>query len=350
MSKNEESISIICPSPKGAETALKLTEALNASLYLKTKKTECISKYEDNKRIKIYSDVFDLKHVTNEAFMRTRKIIIIGSTGIAVRAIAPFISSKDVDPAVLVVDLGCNYVISLLSGHLGGANEFTLKVAKLLNAIPVITTATDNMGITAPDIIAKDNNLIIEDLKKAKYFSSLLVDKKKVYVKDDYDMVALGSGYEKSESLRENTIWITDKIKENEDVDYKKVLRLLKKDIVLGIGCRKNTSYKKLKEFIKKVLKENNIDIRCVKEIVSVDVKAEEQGIIELSQDIGCCFKTFSKGEIKNVHEKFEKSEFVLKTLGIYSVCEPCVELAGAEIIINKIKQDGMTLAVGIIK
>ena len=105
------------------------------------------------------------------------------------------------------------YAINILSGHLGGGNELTLKVAQILNVQPIITTATDNLGIIAPDILAKDNDLIIEDLKKAKYIASLLVDEKIIGIKDDYNMIKISKGYEKIEELRENCIWITHNLK-----------------------------------------------------------------------------------------------------------------------------------------
>ena len=146
--------------------------------------------------------------------MKTSKgVIFISSTGIAVRAIAPFLEGKDKDPGVVVVDLSSKYAINILSGHLGGGNELTLKVAQILNVQPIITTATDNLGIIAPDVLAKDNDLIIEDLKKAKYIASLLVDEKTIGIKDDYNIIKISKGYEKIQELRENCIWITHNLK-----------------------------------------------------------------------------------------------------------------------------------------
>ena len=325
--------------------------------------------------------------------MKTSKgIIFISSTGIAVRAIAPFLEGKDKDPGVVVVDLAGKYAINILSGHLGGGNELTINVAEILKVQPIITTATDNLGITAPDVLAKENDLIIEDLKKAKYIASLLVDGKTVGIKDDYTVgvkddnkeIKIGKGYERIQELRENCIWITHNLKFNSDdnlisnelknininrnivsneykdclneqieskeLDYSKILKLIKKDLMLGIGCRRDTDYEKLYDFISNSLIKYNFDIRAVAAIVSVDVKKDETGIIELAKKIDCPFKTFTRDQIKTVQDKYEKSEFVLKTLGITGVCEPCVDLAGAEVIISKVKSQGMTLAIGFLK
>lgn len=328
-------IGIVCPSPKGAEIAFKLQKSLNANLYLKENKD------------------FKLDTAAKQAMEECDGIIFISSTGIAVRAIAPYIQCKDKDPGVVVVDLSCRYAINILSGHLGGGNELTLKVAEILGAEPVITTATDRMNIIGPDMLAKNNDLIISDMKMAKEIAALLVDNKIVGIKDDYNLIQMSKGYERIDVVKENSIWITNKIKSAEDdenIDYSKVLKLIKKDIVLGIGCRRNTSFEKLRKFIEESLIKYNIHKQAVNKIVSVDVKKDEQGIIELAEYLGCPFITFTREEIKTVQDKYEGSPFVLKTLGITGVCEPSVDLAGAQIIEGKIKHEGMTLAIGQLK
>ncbi|MBE6091178.1 MAG: cobalt-precorrin 5A hydrolase [Clostridium beijerinckii] len=362
-SSNEEinsfskNISIICPSPKGKEIALKLQESLNGRIYIKENNPsqDQINSGKSEINTFIYGEDFSLKTITKEAMNNSEGIIFISSTGIAVRAIAPFLKGKDKDPGVVVVDLSSKYAINILSGHLGGGNELTYKVSEILNSMPIITTASDNLGLIAPDILAKENNLIIEDLKKAKYMAALLIDKKIIGIKDDYNIIKITNGYEKIQCLREDCIWITHCLKssnneEIEKTDYSKILRLIKKDIVLGIGCRKGTTYEKLYDFVNANLIKYNLDIRAISGIVSVDIKANEEGIIKLAEKINCPFKTFSKDEIKTVQDKYDKSEFVFKTLGITGVCEPSVDLAGAEVIISKIKHEGMTLAIGVLK
>ena len=354
LSKN---ISIICPSPKGKEIALKLKESFNGRLYIKENNSsqDQINNCKSEMNTFAYGEDFSLKTITKEAMNNSEGIIFISSTGIAVRAIAPFLEGKDKDPGIVVVDLSCKYAINILSGHLGGGNELTYKVSEILNSMPIITTASDNLGLIAPDILAKENNLIIEDLKKAKYMAALLIDKKIIGIKDDYNIIKISNGYEKIQYLREDCIWITHCLKSsnNEELkktDYSKILRLIKKDIILGIGCRKGTTYEKLYDFVNANLIKYNLDIRAVSCIVSVDIKANEEGIIKLAERINCPFKTFSKDEIKTVQDKYDKSEFVFKTLGITGVCEPSVDLAGAEVIISKIKHEGMTLAIGVLK
>lgn len=350
----KESISIICPSPKGFNLAMYLQKELDCLLYVKKSLGECVNGHLENKnnKIKIYAEEFKLSQITKEAFNISSKIIFISSTGIAVRAIAPFLKSKDKDPGVVVVDLSAKYAVSLVSGHLGGANEMALRVSKIISAEAIITTATDSMGIIGPDVIAKKYGYIIDDLKSAKYIASLLVDNKIIGIKDEYNEMQISKGYEKIEELREDSIWITNNhiYLKKEKLDCSKILKLIKRNLVLGIGCRRDTPYEKIIQFIENSLKYYNFDIRAVKEIVSVDIKKDEQGIIRTAKKINCSFRTFDRAEIKTVQHKYGKSEFVLKTLGVTAVCEPCVELAGAKVIINKIKHEGMTLCIGKIK
>lgn len=328
-------IGIISVTEKGDILAKQLSKALNGNLYLKVE-------IED----------FKLSKVTEEAMGKHKGVIFISSTGIAVRAIAPYLKGKDKDPGVVVVDVSNNYSISLISGHIGGANDLALEVSKILNNTPIITTATDNLGVVAPDMIAMKNSLVIESLKKAKTIAMLLVNGEVIGFKDDRNLIDIPRGYKKLENIEENSVWITNKVMSennlnNDKLDSNKILRLIRKDIVLGIGCRRGIESERLEEFVMKILHENNIDPRSVLKIGSIDVKKDEKAIKDLKDRLECEFKTFSKDEILKIQHKFEGSDFVEKTLGVRSVSEPSVELMGGDIIISKIKSNGMTLTIG---
>lgn len=327
-------ICIISVTKKGDILGEKIKSSLGGDLY-------CKSNIED----------FKLDTITKKAFEKYHSIIFISSTGIAVRAISKYLKSKDKDPAVVVVDVCNKFSISLVSGHLGGANYLALKASKVLENTPVITTATDNMDILAPDIIAMNNNLIIDDLKVAKVIASRLVNKEKVYFIDDRNLISCPDGYTKTEELKDYSLWITDKkeFKNNNylNIDNKKVLKLIRRDIVLGIGCRKDTDKDKMYKFIKDSLEENNIDLRAVGLISSINIKSEEEAILSLKEKLNCEIKFFTSTEIAMIEDKFDCSEFVKKSIGVGAVSEPVVELSGGDIIVNKIKKDGMTLAIG---
>ena len=121
------------------------------------------------------SEVSSLEEFTGSEFKKDNVLIYIGAVAIAVRAIAPFVKDKTTDPAVLAIDEAGTFVIPVLSGHLGGANEYAREIAGLLGAVPVITTATDIRGEFAVDVFAARHDLQISGMKLAKEFSAALL-------------------------------------------------------------------------------------------------------------------------------------------------------------------------------
>lgn len=327
-------IAIISVTKQGDEILLKLKKYLPCDTF---------SKYMDKS--------FDFRSCVKEIFESEKYegVIFISSTGIAVRAIAPYISNKTKDPAVVVVDCYGKFSISLLSGHLGGGNILSTKVSKILNCVNVVTTATDIKNVVAPDIVAKENSLIIDNLKIAKDFAVKLLDENQVAFVDDFKIIETPRGYTEFKSDIKNVLWITNKI-QKDDLKDKNVLKLIKRNIVLGIGCRKDTDEEHLVSEVLKCLEKNNIDKRSVVAIGSIDIKKNEKGILKLRDILECEFKVFSKEEMLPIENQFEISPFVKKTVGVGSVCEPAVKLLGGEIILGKQKLGGVTLCIGEIK
>ncbi|GAA0730727.1 cobalt-precorrin 5A hydrolase [Clostridium malenominatum] len=315
-------------------------------------------KIKETLPVKVFSkerdEDFSFKEAVRTAMENYSGVIFIASTGIAVRAIIPYIKGKDKDPAVITIDNLGKFVISLLSGHLGGANELTETISKIIHGVPVITTATDGLGILAPDMVAKENDLEIDCLKDAKDIASLLVAGEKVYFHDEDNIIPIPKGY--SEELngalgivyvtnRNKSFWIEkEKIKDPQ----LKILKLIRKNIVLGIGCRKDFSVEEMRKTVLEVLIDNDFDPKAVKSIGTVEVKKDEKAIIDLSNYFNCPLKIFSIEDIKAIDYKFKGSNFVEKTIGVRSVCEPSVELQGGTLLIRKLKLNGMTVAVGI--
>lgn len=255
-------------------------------------------------------------------FQKGNALIFIGAAGIAVRAIAPFVKDKTSDPAVLVLDEKGSFVIPLLSGHIGGANELSRKIAALIGATPVITTASDCNNLPAIDEFAAKNNLSINDMKLAKNFTARMLENDEnspgftisVYIKND-------------------------------------ILSLIPKCVVLGIGCKKGKSPQELQDFVLETLKSHGIDNRSLVQISSVDQKKEEKALISLSETLQLPFVTFSAEKLNQIPQKVSHSDFVEKTLGTDNVCERAVFASGAsELIVPKTAKDGMTIAIGIKK
>lgn len=290
-------------------------------------------------------DIFtkkDYKDNLNRIFSSYEGVIFISSTGIAVRISAPFIKDKTQDPAVVVVDDLGRYAISLLSGHIGGANELTLQISNILDCHPVITTASDGRGIEAVDIFAKRNNLHMEDLKHIKEITALMVEGKRIKLDSE---LKLELNYNNLvEENEDGIIFVTSKNHINCDKPH---CILRPKNLIVGIGCRRGKSKEEILNAISNVFNENNLSIKSIKTIATVDVKADEEGIINACEELKCEMKIFVRDKIKEVENMFDSSNFVKSAIGVTSVCEPCVFLAGGKIIVNKQALNGVTVAVG---
>ena len=267
---------------------------------------------------------------TKENFTTGKTLIYVGALGIAVRLIEPYVSDKTKDPAVIVVDELGQFVIPVLSGHIGGANEAALEIADAIGGIPVITTATDINGLFAVDVFAKKNNLSIDNMKKAKNFSANLLkgERAEAIISPLKDV----DNYSNSPS------------------NGGKALRLIPACLVIGMGCRRGKSYEEINEFFTETLAKYRFDERAVFAITSIDKKAWESGLIELAERLNVPFLTYSEESLMALSGDFTPSEFVRETVGVDNVCERAAICAGAErIIVKKTKKDGMTIAVGII-
>ena len=259
----------------------------------------------------------ELKQWAEESFEMHLPILFIGSTGIAVRTIAPFIESKLTDSAVIVMDeLGKN-VIPVLSGHFGGANEIATKLAAVIDARPIITTATDINNVFAVDVFAKENGLRIIDKNGIKAVSS--------------------------KALRGEKLKL---IQTKEFIEIEE-LRLEPKRMVLGMGCKKDKPFEELKEFINEFYSDQELKDNLYA-LCSIDVKAGEIGLIKLAQYYGAKFLTFSAEELKKAPGEYNESDFVNDTVGVGNVCERAAMLGagnGASLIKNKSAKNGMTFA-----
>lgn len=321
-------IAVVSLNKFGDDIAGKINKAVNIDIYSKSNLKE-----------------FSIKNLSEKLIREYDGIVFVSSTGIAVRAIAPFIKDKTKDPAVVSIDILGKYVISLLSGHLGGANKLTNKIAEIIGAQPVITTATDNLKVTAPDIIAKENNLIIDDMKMAKEIAVLLVNGEKVAFVDEDKIIKMPMGYINDLNIAAGAVYVTNKQIFPWKCENK--LKLIRKNIILGIGCKKNYPAEEMYTKVKNKLSEHNFEEKAVKIVASIDIKKHEYAIEYLSKALNAEFKTFSSQEIKKIQYKYNGSDFVEKSIGVRAVCEPVVELSKGLIMMEKFNLSGMTLCIG---
>lgn len=282
-----------------------------------------------------------------EAFYDYDGLVFIMATGIVVRSISPYVSSKLEDPAIVVMDEKGRNIISFLCGHLNGANALTLKLSALLGGNPVITTASDVNETLSVDMIAKNNQLILRDMEGAKNVTSLIVNGFRVAVVSSKPIKEKLPGNMFYVSNREDYTGCiqthhTDALCPQEDYDGvifidsrridlidKPYVNLVPKSIILGIGCRRGTSSERIESAVQQLFREMNLHIDALKSVATIDVKADEAGLINAIARIGVPIRFFSKEEIEPVEELFQQSEFVKETVGVGSVSEAAAYLAG---------------------
>lgn len=291
-----------------------------------------------------------LSQWTGKMFAEKRAMIFVSATGIAVRAIAPWIRDKMTDPPVVTVDEGAQFVIPLLSGHVGGANELARHIADWLEAVPVITTATDVNGKFAVDLFASAYHMTIIDRKEAKNISAAVLEGKQIGVFSDLPIKKLPDGFVMDRWCEENIcITVKDPSFPEKKASY---LRLVPRAVVLGVGCRRGTDPEFMKEKVFAFLKEHGIDPTAVKAIASVDVKQDEPAVLGLKQVFDgeclhqpCEQRFYTPEQLIQVPGDFKESAFVKKQIGVGNVCERSACAAGGKLLVEKQAGDGITLA-----
>ena len=269
----------------------------------------------------------------NEAFNKYDGHIFIMATGIVIRKIASLIKSKDVDPAVVVIDEGMNFVISLLSGHLGGANDLTQNLHEIFGLVPIITTSSDVTGKIAVDTLSQKLKCNLKSLEAAKKVTSLIVDGKNVELSLPKNIC---------NENPEGVMVISNK-------ENLEVVHLYPENLVIGIGSRRGIEKEKVYEFLIETLEKHNLSLKSIKHFATVDLKADEKGIIETARELGKELKIVSREEILTVEDMFHGSEFVKKEIGVKAVSEPCAYLTSSKdgkFIEIKAKKDGMTISI----
>lgn len=274
-----------------------------------------------------------------EIFEKYDALIFICAVGIAVRAAAPHLVSKFSDPAVVALDEGGRFAVSLLSGHIGGANSLTRRVAEAVGAQAVITTATDSGGKFSPDCFAASNNLCILEKDILKEIAAAVVNGEKIGFESEFLCKNMPKEFfgEKCET----GLYVGFDTKAE---PFFKTLHLVPRNIVLGAGCKKGTEYEKFFRFVRKSLREINIPIWRVGALHTIEKKRGETAFEEFCRKNKAALRFFTAYELMSAEGEFEASDFVMKTVGADNVCERAAALGG-RIILKKRAEDGMTLA-----
>ena len=313
----------------------------------------------------------NFKENLRTGFGRYDSLVCIMATGIVVRILAPLIVHKTSDPAVVVLDQKGKYAISLLSGHLGGANDLAREMAVISGGEAVITTATDVAGELSFDTFAKKHDMAIENIGQLKHISGALLSGKKVNVFTDKNaaeiypelakeqkrgMIAILplSEFFKTYTIESNipAVVIDERLfVSNSTVPQEApVLYLRPRTICAGIGCKRNMEQKPIEEALLQTLKEEGIHPLSLKCIATIPLKSDEPGIIGTAANLNVPLQIIPTEEIENLDISqlgIQTSEFVASQTGVLSVSTACSYLASSKgtILRDKAKYKGITIA-----
>ncbi len=268
-------------------------------------------------------------------------LVYVGACGVAVRAIAPHIKSKATDPAVICVDELGKFAVALLSGHIGGGNRLTDAIASGIGAISVITTATDVNGRFSVDTWATEQGYVIGSLDIAKAVSAAILEKDLPIYADVPIKGSLPSGLYTGD---EGELGIAVSVQTLSPFD--KTLALIPKVLTLGIGCRRGVPMENIETVVLDVLARHELDIRAVKDVASIDLKADEEGLLDFCRKYGLNARFYSAEELLKVRGIFSASPLVQRVTGVENVCERSAAMGSGKIIVHKTAINGVTVAV----
>ncbi len=286
-----------------------------------------------------------VKKTFAESWQHIDAFICIMATGIVVRSIAPLLVDKRTDPCVIVVDEKGRHAISLLSGHLGGGNDLTIQVAEILGGAPVITTASDTLGLVALDVWAAEQHLTAhkEDMTRA---CGILVNTGELKVYSELEVQSLPSGLVQCKTHEEADILITNRS------CFADRLVFCPRNLVVGTGCNRNTPTGEFTAALDELFSDLELSPAAILNLASIDKKNDEEGLLTFAEQNHYPIDFFTKDEI-NCVTGVEISVAPLKAVGAIGVAEPCSILSAGKtnkqkitLISRKRKWQNITMAV----
>jgi len=343
-------LAIIAITPRGATLARHLASHLPES-------TVCLpDRFREEDGARYFSA--PLSAFLPEAFNSYGGLICIMATGIVVRLLASCLRSKAVDPAVVVVDEAGQFAISLLSGHLGGANDLADEVAAALGGQAVITTATDVNGLPAWDVSARDAGLQIEPLSHLKRFNLALLEGQPIALVDPRQrlsgsyaglpqVVCCRTFLEAEESGAGSHVYVTHLVIPYAESETA-LLLLRPRDLFLGIGCNRGTAAEEISAVVKQVLESAGLSLLSLQGVATIEEKRDEVGLNEFARLSHLNISYFTADQLNAVTVPSAPSLHALKAVGARGVCEPAALLAAqpGRLLIHKQKCGNVTVAV----
>ncbi len=352
-------IAVVAITRRGVETALKIREALdavglNATVYAP-------KKYSQNGVVTLEKKFADF---VKDTYSSVDALIAVMATGIVIRAVAPLLESKLTDPAVVGVDATGKFVISLLSGHYGGANELSRTIAKGIGATPVITTASDVTGKMSVDEIAKNLHLTIQNPESLVAVNAAIVngDRLIVVLAGDvkiptteiscFEIKKAETGVQALEIVNNNDAGVIITNQPLSIAKFVKPFTILKtKSVVVGLGARKDSTADSIIEAVDTALERIHVPLERVDRFATVDIKKTSKPMVEAVERLGAPLEFLSVDALRSLNHQdlSPDSAMVQEKIGVGGVCERAALLiAGknSKLLLKKVKLNGVTVAV----
>lgn len=344
-----EKISVIAITKNGVETGKRIK-----AIFPKWEILAPVKLSDGAKEITWYSESTSEKII--ELFKNSSALICIFSLGAVIRLIAHHLQSKKTDPAVIVIDDKVDFVISVLSGHLGGANELTREIASKLNSVPVITTAADVNKTIAVDLVGREFGWKIDDESTVTKVSAYMVNEEKIGVFQDAGRIdwykELPKNVELFDSLEDmknsgaaGFLIISDRILGGDFLKNSVVYR--PPSLAIGVGLHWDTPKETIKEGIKLSMEKFGLSLKSVFRLASIKKTQDIQGLIEIGGELGIDVEYVSKEELAEIVAP-NPSDTVKAFEGTASVSEAAaIKVSRGELVVEKQKfPPNLTIAI----
>jgi cobalt-precorrin 5A hydrolase len=352
-------IAIVAITRRGVETALKIKDALdkdglNSAVYAP-------KKYGQNGVGPLDKKLGDF---IKDTYSTVDALVAVMATGIVIRSVAPLLESKLTDPAVVGVDATGKFVISLLSGHYGGANELARTIAKGIGGTPVITTASDVTGKMSVDEIAKNLHLAIQNPESLVAVNAAIVNGDRLIVVligdvkvptnviSCFEIKKAENGVEALEIVNNFDAGVIITQEPLSIAKFVKPFTILKsKPVVVGLGARKDSTADSIIVAVDAALELLHLPLARVNRFATVDIKKSSKPMVTAAERLGAPLEFLSVDALRSLNHQdlSPDSAMVQEKIGVGGVCERAALLiAGknSKLLLKKTKLNGVTVAV----
>jgi cobalt-precorrin 5A hydrolase / precorrin-3B C17-methyltransferase len=279
-------------------------------------------------------------------WMEGSRFVFIMASGIVVRTIAPLLKDKRTDPAVVVLDEKGEYVVSLVSGHLGGANRLAKEIALVVGGQPVITTASDVNALPAIDLWAEEQGLIVDNWPQVPRAATRLINRRTLKIFTEIPLHLPAAFLVADESTSADVV-VSNKTTGPRLTHRSDAVLLRQRNLVVGIGCNSGTSANEIEDAVRGTFDSSGLSVLSLYSVGTIDRKASEPGLVAFATKLSLPVMSFTSGEINRV-PGVTPSAAARKATGAQAVAEPAAILASGHgrLLVEKQKIGNVTVAI----